>query len=54
VAHGDETHRLVAERGDDAVELHARKPERDLHALAGERLYDCFTTGHPCHRRLLT
>jgi hypothetical protein len=54
VAHGDEPDRLVAERGHNAVELDARKPERHVHALAGERLYDCFTTGHPCHRRLLT
>src|SRR5439155_1632781 len=53
VADGDEPDRLVAERGDDAVELDARKPERHLHALAGERLHDRFTTGHPCHRQLL-
>ena len=54
VAHGDESDRLVAKRGDDAVELNAGKPERHLHALAGQRLHDRFTTGHPCHRRLLT
>ena len=49
VAHGDEAERLVAERGDDAVELDAGKPERHLHAFASESLDDRFTTGHAGH-----
>src|SRR5262249_59621936 len=53
VARGDESHALVAEPREGAIELHARQAKHDLDAFANQLSGERFTAGHPWHGLML-